>query len=171
MAPIRRRVVTVAVAVLVLLGIAGVASASIPGGDGTIHGCYKNSTGMLIAIDSAASCPTGYTALNWSQTGPQGPAGATGPQGPAGPAGASGYQLVVAEFAVPANQPTTAAVACPSGKAAVGGGFTSAGTSNRDIVVTDSAPQSISSWIVAIRNWGATDSSGQVFAVCLTLGS
>jgi hypothetical protein len=69
------RLIVIAVALL-LLG--GIAYASIPGPDGVIHGCYKNSTGMLITIDSAASCPTGYTALNWNQTGPQGPAGLAG---------------------------------------------------------------------------------------------
>jgi hypothetical protein len=73
-----RKLVVVLAAVL-LMGVgAAVAWASIPGPDGVIHGCYKNSNpaqGALIAIDSAASCPSGYTALNWNQTGPQGPAG------------------------------------------------------------------------------------------------
>lgn len=51
--------------------ISGIAYASIPGGDGVIHGCYKTSNpakGSLIAIDSAASCPNGHTRLNWNQT-------------------------------------------------------------------------------------------------------
>lgn len=53
---------------------------SIPGPDGVIHGAYKASNpnqGSLLAIDSSASVPSGYTALNWSQTGPTGP-GLTG---------------------------------------------------------------------------------------------
>ena len=47
--------------------------ASIPGGDGMIHGCY-DSGGTVKVIDTSktASCPKSYTALNWNQTGPQG---------------------------------------------------------------------------------------------------
>jgi hypothetical protein len=57
-------------AVALLLGIAGVAYASIPGPDGVIHGCYKTSNpakGSLIVIDSEASCPSGFAPLNWQQ--------------------------------------------------------------------------------------------------------
>lgn len=69
-----------------LLVLSGVALASIPDSSGVIHGCYKTGTpnrGSVIVIDTGAgqSCPSGYTPLNWSQTGPQGPAG---PQGLAG---------------------------------------------------------------------------------------
>ncbi len=66
-----------AIVVGLLLG-GGIAYASIPGPDGVIHACYKTSNpaqGAVIAIDSAASCPSGYTALNWNQTGPPGLAG------------------------------------------------------------------------------------------------
>jgi len=58
----------VAIVALALVGIEAVAYASIPGPDGVIHGCYKTSNpgkGTLIAIDSAASCPSGFTMLNW----------------------------------------------------------------------------------------------------------
>ncbi len=70
---------------------AGAAIAGPVGGDGTIHGCYDVG-GNVKVIDASATCPKGYTALNWSQTGPKGPAGATGPAGPQGPAGAVGPQ-------------------------------------------------------------------------------
>jgi hypothetical protein len=53
------------------LAFAGPASASIPGPDGVIHGCYAGGpslTSPLSVIDSLASCPTGTTALNWNQT-------------------------------------------------------------------------------------------------------
>ncbi|HZM74657.1 MAG TPA: hypothetical protein VFC19_02965 [Candidatus Limnocylindrales bacterium] len=50
-----------------VLLLSGIAWASIPGGDGAIHGCYKNTDGSLRVIDSAATCPNGYTALNWAQ--------------------------------------------------------------------------------------------------------
>jgi hypothetical protein len=92
----------------VLAAVAGVAAggtaiayASIPDGSGTIHGCYKTTGGDLRVIDSASStCKTSETALDWSQTGPQGiqgpqgpqgPQGAQGPQGPAGPASGHVY--------------------------------------------------------------------------------
>lgn len=59
---------------------------------GAIHGCYDTG-GNLKVINATASCPAGWTALNWSQAGPagkQGPAGPTGPAGLAGPAGSVG---------------------------------------------------------------------------------
>lgn len=82
------RKIIAAVAALILVVLGGIAYASIPAADGTINGCYKNSGNHdLVVVDSAASCPSGYTALNWNQTGPQGPQGATGATGPQGPAG------------------------------------------------------------------------------------
>jgi hypothetical protein len=73
---------------------AGTAYATIPGGDGTIHGCYSKSGGTLRVIDaSVTKCKDGETALSWSQQGVPGPQGdsgapgATGPKGDAGPAG------------------------------------------------------------------------------------
>jgi hypothetical protein len=117
-----------AVAALVLAAAllgAGITWASIPGPDGVIHGCYKNSNpaqGALITIDSAASCPSGYTALNWNQTGPQGPTGS------GGPAGVSGYELVSAsvDLAASPNGDTQASTHadCPAGKTAIAGGAT-----------------------------------------------
>lgn len=68
----RRIAAVIAVLALVFVAGFGVAQASIPGATGVINGCYKNSNGDLIVIDSAASCPTGYTALNWSQGLPSG---------------------------------------------------------------------------------------------------
>jgi hypothetical protein len=69
----------------------GVAYATIPDSGGVIHGCYHtNGTHDVVVVDSPSqSCPNGYTALNWSQIGPEGP---TGPQGPTGPTGAAGEQ-------------------------------------------------------------------------------
>lgn len=61
----RTLIVSAVVSALVLAG--GVAYASIPGPDGVIHGCYKNTDGSARIIDSAASCPNGYTAVNWTQ--------------------------------------------------------------------------------------------------------
>jgi hypothetical protein len=59
-------------------GITASATASIPSAAGTINSCYDNggnAPGALSVIDSAATCPTGTTALNWSQTGTGGSSG------------------------------------------------------------------------------------------------
>jgi hypothetical protein len=78
-------------AAVVAAGLAGTAYATIPGGDGVIHGCYAKSGGTLRVIDaSVTSCKSGETALNWSQQGQPGPQGPQGEPGPAGPQGEPG---------------------------------------------------------------------------------
>jgi hypothetical protein len=74
----RARTFATAVLAVALLAVAGLAVASIPGSDGVISGCYKNSTGQLSVIDSGATCPNGTTLLQWNHTGPQGPPGVAG---------------------------------------------------------------------------------------------
>jgi hypothetical protein len=109
-----RRCALLAAGIAALLLLGGIAYASIPGPDGTIHGCYKNNTGALITIDSAASCPSGYTALNWSQTGPPGPQGTPG---------ISGYQYVFRHYAGPfTSGDLILTVACPAGKSVIWSG-------------------------------------------------
>jgi hypothetical protein len=89
--------VTAAAAVISSTGVAGVSYASVPDHSGVIHACYPT-TGSLDALSvintaTTRSCPAGYAALKWDQTGPagpQGPAGAQGPGGPQGPAGSQG---------------------------------------------------------------------------------
>jgi hypothetical protein len=114
---LRKRIALIVAALLVFGVGAGIAYASIPGPDGVIHGCYKTSNpaqGALIAIDSTASCPSGYAALNWNQTGPQ------------GSPGISGYQAITQTFTrfagVAANGINTD-LFCPSGKKILGGGY------------------------------------------------
>ena len=70
----------------------GVALAAIPDAAGVIHGCYHNVNGDLRVIDSSteSGCKASETAIQWSETGPQGAVGPQGPAGPAGPAGATG---------------------------------------------------------------------------------
>ena len=69
-----------------------VAIAAIPGGNGTVAGCYEKNTGLLRVIDAEAGrkCTTYERAITWSQRGPAGAVGATGPMGPAGSAGTAG---------------------------------------------------------------------------------
>ncbi len=71
--------------------VAGVAFASIPSADGSIHGCYQKNVGNLRVIDPATdSCRPSEVALTWSETGPQGSQGVQGVQGPRGPIGTTG---------------------------------------------------------------------------------
>ena len=86
-----------------LLLAGGVAYATVPDGNGVIHGCYaKTSNGQALAgslrvVDTGMgqSCQSNENALSWNQ---QGVKGATGPQGPAGPAGTAGPTLVLTGF-------------------------------------------------------------------------
>jgi hypothetical protein len=70
------------------LAVASIAYASIPDGNGVIHGCYsasgagaKNGTPMNIIDSAKASCGKGQQAITWSQAGPPGPKGDTGSTG------------------------------------------------------------------------------------------
>ena len=58
-----------------VVAIGGVAFAAIPDTDGTIHGCYSNSTGSLRVVQSATGCRSNETALPWNQQGPPGGGG------------------------------------------------------------------------------------------------
>jgi hypothetical protein len=83
----------VLLAFVVLLATAGgIAYATIPGGDGVIHGCYTNRGGVLTVIDPAAgqTCSSLQTPISWNQQGPQGPQGPQGAPGPQGDPGAAG---------------------------------------------------------------------------------
>jgi len=102
------------VGAVVAAGLAGTAYATIPGGDGVIHGCYTKSGGTLRVIDaSVTKCKSTETSLDWSQRGlpgpqgPQGEQGEPGEPGPPGPAGAIdsfGAQAgVVPPYSAPVN--------------------------------------------------------------------
>jgi hypothetical protein len=69
-------------------------TSTVPGADGVIHSCYdpKVLYASIVLIDPALgqSCPKGYKALNFSQTGPVGPVGPQGPQGIPGTRGTDG---------------------------------------------------------------------------------
>jgi hypothetical protein len=91
------RPAVVALAIVGALLVGGIAYATIPDGNGVIHGCYLKGLGTLRVIDTGKSqtCAKFETPLDWSQTGPQGPPGqqgqpgSPGSQGPPGPTGPS----------------------------------------------------------------------------------
>lgn len=155
-----KRLPAVATIVIALIIGAGIAYASIPGPDGVIHGCYKTSNpaqGALIVIDSAASCPSGYTALNWNQTGPQ------------GPAGISGYEVVHDVFVANNGTETTHVTNCPVGKTAFGGGYDP--TVHTTLVqITADAPfiQGIitTGWYVTVQNNFGNNMNVHAWAIC-----
>ena len=135
----RRRLAFISTVAVVglLAGFGGrFAWSAIPDGN-TIHGCYKNDTGVLRVIDPGAgsACNSkSETALDWSQTGTQGIKGIQGLQGSqgttgsAGPAGVSDYQIV-SGTATTANDTlyktglATATAPCPTGTVGTGSGF------------------------------------------------
>jgi hypothetical protein len=91
---------TVIGTVALAAALGGGAYAAIPGGDGSIKGCYATTDGLLLgiphskgdlrAIDEAATCRSYEKQISWNQRGPQGPVGAQGPKGDTGPAGPAG---------------------------------------------------------------------------------
>jgi len=115
------KVLIIAATVLGLLLLGGIAYASIPDSDGVIHGCYKTSNpgkGAVVVIDTdaGATCASGFTSLNWNQTGPQGPQGIPG---------ISGLHVVgglVGTIDGTGNLPETL-VACHGSETAISSGF------------------------------------------------
>lgn len=69
---------------LAIAATAAVATAAIPGADGSLQGCYMTSgslKGLLRVVDSSAECKSTETAVSWSQRGPKGEPGAAGSGG------------------------------------------------------------------------------------------
>lgn len=166
----RIAVLVSAAAALAVGGAATAAFAAIPASDGTIDGCYAASglaQGQLYVIDSGSTCPTGYTALNWSQQGP------TGPAGPAGANGVSGYNVVsnTVTASNPAGSTVEAIASCPSGDVALGGGGSS---EFLEVSVPVMSGADAIGWRVVGRksNYAPGDEqiSASVWAICATLG-
>jgi hypothetical protein len=176
----RARFAYMVVVALVALaaGFAGrVAWAAIPDGN-TIHGCYKNDTGELRAIDPSAggACnPKSETALDWAQTGTagaQGLQGSPGPQGDTGsvgPDGVSDYQIVSATATTVANSDyktglATAIASCPAGTDATGEGFELPST---DISIWDEHGGVAIEGNAGLTVTGATGETFTAYTVCV----
>lgn len=116
---ISKRTVAACTVTAAITAGAAVATGAIPGTDGTVHACYATGNGLLLgipyskgdvrAVDQGEACRSYEKPLRWNQTGPPG-RDAT-----------SGYEVVVGNNGE-ASPP--AAVYCPAGKVAVGGGAT-----------------------------------------------
>jgi len=90
---ISRRVLAVAGAATVLVGVGTAAGAAIAAGpvtSGVVSACYKttaasNGSHAVVLEDTGHTCPSGYTHVTWNQKGQTGPKGPVGPPGPRGP--------------------------------------------------------------------------------------
>jgi hypothetical protein len=51
------------------VALGGVAYATIPDSNGTIHGCFNKQNGNLRVVDSGASCKSGEAPIQWSRGG------------------------------------------------------------------------------------------------------
>jgi hypothetical protein len=163
-----KRVLVVAVAILLVT--AGVAYASVPSADGTIHACYNNSNGSLRIIDAeaGANCSGGETALNWEQS---------------APTVVLEQQRVETETAtetIDAGASLLLTVTCPAGWVVTGGGHI---LSTTDVIAVLSEPDAtfppggplLHVWNVRVRAIGdpqvdpPVTFSGKVKAVCVRL--
>jgi hypothetical protein len=135
----RRWFAVAGLAVGAAVGATGIAYASIPDADGTIHGCVNKGSGILRVIDpsTGATCAASETPLTFNQqgtpglpgpsgpagpTGPAGATGATGDTGPAGTAGVSGYEVVHSIGPRSTDSIQRGDATCPAGKKVLSGG-------------------------------------------------
>ncbi|MEA2126429.1 MAG: hypothetical protein QOI80_3211 [Solirubrobacteraceae bacterium] len=126
----------------------GIALATIPGGDGTISGCYAKTDGLALsgahskgdlrAVVAGESCRSYEAPLAWSVRGPQGDPGATGAAGPAGPGGMSGMEVVETVSASSTDSIQGVGARCPAGKVATGGGGSISGSGGVEAALLDS---------------------------------
>jgi hypothetical protein len=83
------RLIRAGVAVLAALAFgAGIAYATVSGGDDVINGCVGPS-GFLEVVDADGQCGSNETAISWNQTGPPGADGEDGQDGQDGAPGAA----------------------------------------------------------------------------------
>ncbi len=165
---VRPGVVTLIAAAAVLVG-ARIAVATIPAGDGTVHGCVKTNKGQLYVIDPGAGQTCGKdTALDWNKPGAPGPKGVDGPQGFtgfSGAAGVSGFEQVHGDYTADGTGNGTGTADCPSGKVALAGGF----YLTSSLIPLESAPKSDGSgWEVTVT--GTANAAYTVYVMCATNG-
>jgi hypothetical protein len=104
--------------------------------------------------------------------GDTGAPGAQGVKGDTGASGTSGYQIITASDTLAPNEAAFGDNACPAGKKAVGGGWTTSGNDN-DVYVLASGPSADGqSWMGSIRNNGPrTLPWVTLSAICMTVST
>jgi hypothetical protein len=171
------RLIPLIASVMALLGVAGIASASVLSHHRarplTGPFCISKKTGVVREVKPKKAChrreirkrgirsttgPRGATGAAGPQgpagpQGRQGPAGSQGPRGMVGPAGIDGTAVVTVTSQGSAGQKTTTA-ACPTGYFALAGGFSAQGS------VTQSYRSDASGDPSGNSGWTASQSSG-----------
>lgn len=170
-----------------LLLAGGVAYATVPDGNGVIHGCYGTKDGSVRVIDPGAgqSCDSKReTALDWNQTGPQGPQGVQGPAGERGPSDAwavDGYGSSIYPMN-PAHLTQLASVSLPAGNYFVAAQtvFHDAGYAEYHCFLADSGGtvQGVHTWgnsaedtTLSAQSMVALSSTDTVAFTCMTSGA
>lgn len=169
----KRKLVRPGIAALVglaaLLVGAGIAVATIPDANGTVHACVKKNKGGVYVIDPGAGQSCGKdVALDWNTAGATGPPGTAGPQGFdgfQGSPGSSGYEKQRDQESTDGSGNGSAEADCPSGKVALAGGY----ELTYGVVPLRSAPTSDGSgWVVHVT--GTANSLFAAYAICATNG-
>ena len=155
-------------AATLLVALAGVAWAAIPGSGGVINGCYGKQTGILRVIDGEAgkSCLSFETPFNWNQQGPKGDPGAPGARGERGPAGPA-----MTVVRVGALGQSVSLAHCLIGEVATGGGGQASGAGpalSHSLPLTAAGSTTPTGWIARTSD---PDGFVQAYAVCAAPGT
>ncbi|MFL5822327.1 MAG: hypothetical protein ACJ764_02680 [Solirubrobacteraceae bacterium] len=175
--------------IALMISLGGLAWATIPSGNGTVHGCFDTQTGALRVIDADASaaCASGEQGLNWVSSGPRGRTGATGFRGPTGPSGPRGQRGLrgsrgptgpsgalpheprirfVSEHYHARGSYRAYATCRPNEEALAGGALLAADPYNHVVAITASYPGG-TNWVVDVTEQAALDGWGlDVYAEC-----
>jgi hypothetical protein len=150
------------------LGVGGgvTAYASIPDGNGVIHGCY-NKVGNLRVIntDTGQACRNAETALTWNRT---------GPQGPAGPSSLAVSTVTGGPAGVDPENTNRVVVSCPQGQIGIAGTWFvshNGDAVNYPQLVTQAsgpAENGVSTdWAVSVLNMGSTAMQFKALVLCV----
>jgi hypothetical protein len=101
--------------------------------------------------------------------GAKGDTGATGATGAAGANGASGYQIVTAATGIPGGIEIIGTLACPAGKRATGGGWTTTDNDYRVNVIGSGPTADGGAWTGGMYNTGTLTAQVTLTAICITV--
>jgi hypothetical protein len=95
-------------------------------------------------------------------------AGPQGPPGPQGHPGLSGREVVSTQTSLDSSNSRQLAVACPSGKKVIGGGYRVTGPADQAVTVTDSYPNGDTQWAAAAIENNSTVGNWRLiaYAIC-----
>jgi len=138
---IARIFAVIGLVLIVVISVAGLASAAIPDSNTNVYTACMSDSGSirLINYENGKRCKATEKTRTWNKVGPQGLKGDTGDQGlkgdtgdqglkgdtgDQGPAGVSGYEVLTEDFVMTLQvESGTSTVDCPVGKVPTGGGY------------------------------------------------